>query len=318
MTRSSGRTAWLVAVVALVLCSGAVLSPTALAANCGCYYSTDCTATPPEGQEAYCDWQADCTRHCELQTNWDSTWGQPPTSKADCDKYKGPCHDDLPVPKNGDDGDGENCEPPTAKTPQRPPQTVNFKVRDGNCSTRKKTVPVPPQQQQVDEQEVNRATDQLVDTANNGGGTIELPISEYMRSVMHNLGILALGQYDYSTPVGRTPEMGDVRGTCGALVLDTLGRALVEEIRTGARRHGSSFKGIGRADHAEDAVASPRGYSARELIASMPQECVTWVQSRAHNCKYPHPAAHHHTFEYPDGVTCIADQIGAMAASLGY
>jgi hypothetical protein len=285
----------------------------AAAANCGCYYASDCPA------DNYCNWKADCTRHCELQENWKPEWGQPPTSKADCDKYTGPCHDNEPVPKNGDDGDGENCEPPSAPKPGG--GTVNFKVRDGNCAKNPTPKPIGPARRQV-----AHATEVLVKLADSGGGAVsQLTVDAYINTVMLNVADLALGQYDFSfsDKEGEPTWMADMRGTCGSLALQTLSDALTAEmdvallkkLTTAARGTMSGFSSGKSGKH--DGTAIDEDVSvARSVLEKMPLDCQTWVQSRPSDCQFPHPEEHHHPFDYTDGIECIAHQLSRMAGSM--
>ena len=274
-----------------------------LAANCTCYYASDCA----DGQ--YCNWQDQCTRHCELQGTWNPNWGAPPQSRPDCDSWSGPCHDDQPVPPNGNDGDGENCEPPSANTPAG--GTMNFKMRDGVCATRP-VKQVDPKLIKQDAAEVERATQELVGLAQSGGGLVVLNNSPYVTDVMHNLATLALGLYDYASRLDGPPIMGDVRGTCGPVVLATLGEALRAEILSGATIARPFVK---RGENHADTLLAP-GEGAQAVLSTLSYECAQWVQSRPMNCQYPHPVEHAHVFEYPDGISCIAHQIVSMSQSL--
>lgn len=282
----------------------------AAAANCQCYYARDCPANN------FCDWTAACTRHCELQENWKPEWGQPPTSKADCDSYTGACHDTKPSPPNGNDGDGENCEPPSAPKPGG--GTVDFKVRDGNCKQNPTPKPVGPAQRQV-----RHATEIFVNLADSGGGAVtQLTADAYINTVMLNVGGLALGQYDFSLSdrEGEPTWMGDVRGTCGSIALQTLGDALNAEIDAALTRKlatsaRTAMSGFSTGKH--DGVALDEDVSAaKSVLEKMSPDCQTWVQSRPHDCQFPHPEEHHHVFEYADGIECIAHQLYRMADSM--
>lgn len=299
-TLAVGALAAVTLVALLLLAPGA-----AVAANCGCYLASDCRVNE------YCNWQDGCTRHCELQGAWKPEWGSPPVSKADCDKYIGPCHDNEPQPPKGDDGDGENCEPPNA-TPPGGGAAINFKVRDGNCAT--KTVAAEPGDPLPG---VIVTTDELVELAEDGGGPVLLSPSSYVDTLMLNVGILALGQYDFVMPQGGAlGYMADVRGTCGADALRALGKGLVGEIQVARGAHRRAMRRvddpIGRLDDSDTPVPSP----AREALDALTPACQEWIQSRPHNCEYPHPEAHHHPFDYVDGIDCLAHQLQAMARSL--
>lgn len=271
-----------------------------LAANCTCYYDSDCA----KGQ--YCNWQDACTRHCELQGTWDPAWGAPPQSTPDCDNWIGACHDNEPNPSEGENGDGENCEPPKTTNPTG--GEMGFKMRDGVCNTR--PIKKKPVQQQEDAEQVSMATRELVSISESGGGVVDLPLQPYLRDVMYNLALLAVGQYDFRSRLGGSPVMADVRGTCGPEVIATFGKALREEIlRVGQFPPRS-------ARVSPSASQPPRGWYARQILQSLSAECSQWVQSRPHNCQYPHPEAHHHAFDYEDGIHCLASNIGSMAVSL--
>lgn len=289
----------------------------ATAANCACYYASDCPA------DHYCDWKATCTRHCELQADWKPEWGQPPTSKADCDKYTGPCHDNEPQPKVGDDGDGENCEPPSVPKPgSTTGEKINFKVRDGNCAKNPTPKPADPTQT-----EVQRATRILVNLADSGGGLVSrLSADAYIDTVMFNVADLALGQYDFAFGVaeGEPAWMADVRGTCASQALQTLGQALEAEMENALLDRLSSttrsamtewLTGKGRKDTIGETPDEDVS-AAREVLATLPADCQTWVQSRPHDCQFPHPEEHHHVFDYADGLDCIAHQLSRMADSM--
>jgi len=293
-----GTLAALPLVALLLLAPGA-----AAAANCGCYLAKDCRVNE------YCNWSDGCTRHCELQGAWKPEWGAPPISKADCDKYTGPCHDNEPQPPTGDDGDGENCEPPSATPPGGGP-AINFKVRDGNCATNpivaEPADPLP---------RVGTVTETLVQLAEGGGGPVLLAPSSYVDTLMLNLGILALGQYDFVMPHGTSlGYMADVRGTCGAEALRALGEGLAGEIQVARNRRAMRRvdDGLARLGASDTPAPSP----AREALDTLSPACQEWIQTREHNCEFPHPAAHHHAFDYVDGLDCIAHQLRAMAESL--
>ena len=259
------------------------------ATNCDCYYSTDCA----DGE--YCNWQSTCTRHCELQGDWDPAWGAPPQSGPQCDDWVGPCHDDQPQPPVGNDGDGHNCEPPTAANPGGG-AAFGFKVRDGMCTKRKVKV-VGHIQQLEDAAEVDAATRDILNLLQVGGGEVRLNASPYVRDVVYNLSILAVGLYNFRSNTNTNPFLADLRGEpCAEQAIATLGRALGDAII--ARSHGNK----------------PVEWSAVDMLAPMSPECATWMETRAHNCEFPHP--HAHIFEYPNGLECIASNVQAMAASL--
>ncbi|HSN89426.1 MAG TPA: hypothetical protein VL025_21865 [Thermoanaerobaculia bacterium] len=285
----------------------------AVAANCQCYYASDCPA------DNFCDWTASCTRHCELLETWKPEWGQPPTSKADCDKYTGPCHDNEPVPKNGDDGDGENCEPPSAPKPGG--GTVGFKVRDGNCKKNPTPTPVEPAQRQV-----QNAAKTLVTLADSGGGPVSvLSTNAYINTVMLNVADLSLGQYDFSLSQGEGEPtwMADMRGTCGSIALQTLSDALSAEmddallkrLTTAARGAMADWMTGKSRKHGADGIGEDVSVG-RSVLERMPADCQTWVQTRPHDCQFPHPEEHHHPFDYTDGLECIAHQLSRMADSM--
>ena len=266
----------------------AALAP-ARAANCTCYYASDCA----EGQ--YCNWQDACTRHCELQGTWEPEWGAPPQSTPECDSWIGACHDNEPDPPDGSNGDGENCQPPHATPPGGGPE-MDFKMRDGVCNTRKvKKVEGPTPH--GGGQDVERATGTLLDLLEAGGGEVHLNIADpYLRDVVYNLEILAVGLYDFQSNANGNPTLTDLRSEpCAEQAISALGAALTTEIR-----------GHGR--------GSPHQASAAEMFATMSPTCQTWMETRSHNCQFPHPHAHH--FDYENGLECIADNIRAMAESL--
>lgn len=293
-TTWGNRTTWGLFATAALLLFG--IPAPAEAGNCECYFSRDC----PDPKKEYCNWQAKCTRNCELQIDWKPEWGQPPVAQADCDKWIGPCHDNEPQPPNGDDGDGENCEPPTAANPDTG-AAIAFKVMDGMC--KKRPTPKP-----VDRavQEIGDNLQQLVDLANAGGGPVTFSGDAYVADIMINVAQLALGIYDFSSAEldGESPQMADVRdASCAVESLQSLGNALIEEVHAVAAAGAAS-------DSTEPLVA-------RSSLDQLPIECQTWVQRRTHDCQYPHPPEHQHEFPFADGLECIAEQLGAMARSLG-
>ena len=289
-----------------VLCLTALslLAPReAVAANCECYYSTDC------GSNQYCNWNDPCTRHCELQGAWLPAWGSPPVSRADCDSYIGACHDNLPQPPNGDDGDKQNCEPPTATTPTG--GTLKFKMRDGMCATRPvvgEADPLP---------DVETTTDDLVALAEQGGGLALLQADPYVRTMMFNLATLALGQYDFRLRGPEPAVMADVRGTCAAEALRVLGAGLEAEIGLARRHRATPHGGEAGTRHSgeEHDVVQVSG-PAYDLLQTLSPQCQEWIQTRPHNCQFPHPEEHEHVFDYEDGLHCIAHQLQSMARSL--
>jgi hypothetical protein len=294
----------------IVLALAAAAPQAASAANCQCYYSSDCS----DPTTYYCNWKAECTRHCELQGTWKADWGQPPVSKADCDKYTGPCHDNEPQPPMGDDGDGENCEPPTTTNPDG--DKMSFKVRDGNCAKRETVTPKEPA-----EEEVRQATGTLLQTLEAGGGFVALAISPYMADVMENLALLALGQYDYAfAPEGEPSWMADVRGTCGAEAIQALSDGLLAEMDAAVSMASVMPVATAFGRPSPGGTSHPfltaDGSHASEILRSLPAECQEWVQSRPHDCQFPHPEEHHHVFDYEDGIACISAQLGAMAGSM--
>ncbi len=264
--------------------------------NCNCYFSTDCRT----GE--YCNWDSTCTRNCELQIDWKTSWGQPPVAKADCDSYVGPCHDNKPTPPVGTDGNGANCEPPTVANPEDPTKTINFKVMDGKCT--KNPTPKPTG---TAVGEINQHTEYLVNLANSGGGDVRLVGDPYVAGLMLSVAQLALGQYDLSSGYagGDMPRMGDVRdATCGVEAIQVFGEAMAAEVNElGAR--------LGRG---EGLIDEP--LVARSMLEQLSTECQSWVQRRPHDCQYPHPPEHAHVFPFADGLECIADQMGAMVRSL--
>lgn len=273
---------------AVLVCAGflALVPTAAQTMNCFCYFDDDC------GEGAYCDWTALCNRHCELQKVWLPEWGQPPVAQADCDSYTGPCRDKEPDPPVGDDGDHENCEPPLATPPTGKP--IFFKIRDGMCAARPKQAQREPRQ---DAREVQQATQTLAELAQTGGGEVILDVSPYIRTMMHNVGLLALGPESFSLPIlGGSPFMADTPDTCDHEALKALGEALRKEtLRGSGVSHGTIAHGV---------------------LKKLPPPCQRKVQSHSHSCQYPHPAAHHHPFPYRDGLHCIAEQLAAMARSL--
>jgi hypothetical protein len=278
----------------------------ASAANCECYLSSDCRTNE------YCNWNDGCTRHCELQGAWQAGWGSPPVSRADCDQYTGACHDNLPQPPNGNDGDGENCEPPNATAPNG--TTINFKVRDGNCATK----PVVAREGPNPLPGVETTTEHLVELAEQGGGLVLLQADPYLNTMMYNMATLALGQYDFLLRGGSTPAvMADVRGTCAAEALRVLGEGLTAEIQVARRSRVAARPG-------EERMRRPDGESgqshasgpAHEILHTLSPQCQEWLQTRPHNCQFPHPEGHHHPFEHEDGLDCIAHELQAMARSL--
>lgn len=293
-----------------VLCLAALplLTPReASAANCECYLSSDCRTNE------YCNWNDGCTRHCELQGAWQAGWGSPPVSRADCDSYTGACHDNQPQPPNGNDGDGENCEPPSATSPTG--TVINFKVRDGNCATK----PVATHDETDPLPGVDSASEHLVELAEQGGGPVLLAVGDpYLHTMMYNLATLALGQYDFVLRGDSAPAvMADVRGTCAAEALRVLGDGLRAEIqmarrgRIAARRGEEQRRRPGR-ESDESVAPSP----AHDILHLLSPQCQEWIQTRPHNCQFPHPEGHHHPFEHEDGLDCIAHELQAMAQSL--
>ncbi len=265
------------------------------AGNCECYFSRDC----PQPTKQYCNWKAKCTRNCELQIDWEEGWGQPPVSKADCDKWNGPCHDNEPQPPNGDDGDGENCEPSSAKNPDTNAD-IPFKMMDGMCANN----PVPkPVGTAI--QEIGEMVEYLINLANAGGGNVELVGDPYVVDIMTNVGQLALGIYDLSTPAADTlPLMGDIRDSpCGVETLQAFGDALQAEAQA-----------ISDMNAGGGTATEPMAISTQ--LDRLSVECRAWVQRRTHDCQYPHPPEHRHEFPFSDGIECISQQLAAMARSM--
>jgi hypothetical protein len=196
---------------------------------------------------------------------------------------------------------------------------MDFKVRDGDCTKGKRPTAIESGRQQV-----QRSTQVLLDFVFAGGGFVVLHETPYFNDVMHNVAGLALGQEDYVFPdVPADPSfMGDVRGTCAAQVLQGLGEGLLAEmdravaspvLTTSANGSPTVF---GRPLDDAALTSTAKGEAAYAILTALPPDCQEWVQSRPHNCQFPHPEEHHHPFDYDDGLDCIAQQLASMARSM--
>lgn len=298
--------------------AAALFSPAAEAANCTCYLDGDC------GNNEHCNWADACTRHCEIQDPWDPSWGAPPTSTADCDSYSGQCHDNLPQPPQGTDGNGKTCEPPTAPKPGG--GTVGFKIRDGKCATKTcAEEPIPVDEYRA---EAVDGINELVWLFLAGGDRpLEFGTDPDTAVILGSLAFLTLGN-DAHAPLepGGPRWLRAVDHPCAIEAIISLSDAFLAELdalSSDGRSAPIAFIGTPADDreHHEGYSFEPeptrRGDWAGALLrTSLSAECRSWVQIQPHNCQFPHPAAHGHPFLYDDGIHCIAEQIAAMAASV--
>lgn len=88
---------------------------------------------------------------------------------------------------------------------------------------------------------MERATGNLLDLLEAGGGEVQLAVDTdpYIRDMVYNLAILAVGLYDFRSNAHGNPFLTDLRDeACAEQALSALGTALANEIRTPGRGRG--------------------------------------------------------------------------------